>query len=259
VRDDMASLCECPKKGFAVGDWNRRQDRYARRHRRNFASWQGSQTFRRVRTRHNDRDSGGNSELLNRLIRHLIFLGALAVLALPAPAFASADQVIRDCVLDGKLDHNYSNSELRKARNNLPTDLDEYSDCRDVIAAAIKGGSDRGLGAGSPGVDATDPAGEAAAKAEDQADLAAIASGKGPKPSVDVGGTNLSPDSSGFFNLGGAANEVPLPLLLALILLSLFALASGLGALRERVPALASVPFLSKIPTPRVPFLNRRR
>jgi hypothetical protein len=187
-----------------------------------------------------------------------MFLGALAVLALPAPAFASADQVINDCARDGKLDHKYSNSELRRARNNLPADLDEYSDCRDVIAAAIKGGSDRGLGAGSPGVGATDPAGEAAARAQDQADLGAIASGKGPKPSVDVGGTNLAPDSSGFFNLGGAANEVPLPLLLALILLSLFALASGLGALRERVPALAEVPLLSKIPTPRVPFLKRR-
>jgi hypothetical protein len=193
------------------------------------------------------------------VVRNLFAILLFAMLALPAPAFASADQVVRDCVYDGKLDHHYSNAELRKARDHLPSDADEYSDCRDVIAAAIKGGSDRGLGAGSPGVGATDPAGEAAAKAEDQADLAAIASGKGPKPSVDVGGTNLSPDSSGFFNLGGAANEVPLPLLLALILLSLFALASGLGALRERVPALASVPFLSKIPTPRVPFLNRRR
>ena len=188
-----------------------------------------------------------------------MILGALAVLAAPAPAFASADQVIKDCVRDGKLDRNYSNSELRKARNNLPADLDEYSDCRDVIASAIKGGSDKGLGAGSPGIGATDPAGEAAAQAQDQADLAALESGKGPKPSVDVGGTSLAPDSSGFFNVGGAANEVPLPLLLALILLSLFALASGLGALRERVPALASMPFLSKIPTPRVPFLTRRR
>jgi hypothetical protein len=181
------------------------------------------------------------------------------VLAAPAPAFASADQVIRDCARDGRLSKSYSNSELRRARNNLPADLDEYSDCRDVIAAAIKGGSDKGIGSGSPGIGATDPAGEAAAQAQDQSDLAAIASGKGPKPSVDVGGTSLKPDSSGYFNLGGAANEVPLPLLLALILLSLFALASGLGALRERVPALAEVPFLSKIPAPRVPFTGRRR
>jgi len=193
------------------------------------------------------------------VLRHLVLIGALAALALPAPAFASADQVIRDCARDGKLDHKYSNSELRRARNNLPADLDEYSDCRDVIAAAIKGGSDKGIGAGSPGVGATDPAGEAAAQAQDQGDLAAITSGKGPSPSVDVGGTSLKPDSSGFFNLGGAANQVPLPLLLALILLSLFALASGLGALRERVPALSGVPFLSKIPAPRVPFLKRRR
>jgi hypothetical protein len=259
VRDDTTSLGEGPEKGFAVGDWNRRQDCYARRHRRNFALWQGSQTFRRVRNRQNEDDSGGEPEHLKRLVQHLMLLGALAVLALPAPAVASPDQVISDCVRDGQLDRHYSNSELRRAKNNLPTDLDEYSDCRDVIAAAIKGGSDKGLGAGSPGIGGTDPAGEAAAQAQDQADLAALASGKGDKPSVDVGGTNLSPDSSGFFNLGGAANDVPLPLLLALILLSLFALASGLGALRERVPALASVPFLSKIPAPRVPFLTRRR
>ena len=195
---------------------------------------------------------------MKRLIPHLLTIGALALLALPANAFASADQVIRDCARDGKLDHNYSNSDLRKARNNLPSDLDEYSDCRDVIASAIKGGSNRGLGAGSPGVGATDPAGEAAAQAQDQNDLAAVAAGKGEKPSVNVGGTQLQPDSSGFFNVGGAANEVPLPLLLALILLSLFALASALGAVRDRVPALASMPLLSKIPTPRVPFLKRR-
>ena len=195
---------------------------------------------------------------MKRLTAYLLTIGALALLALPANAFASADQVIRDCARDGKLDHDYSNSELRKARNNLPSDLDEYSDCRDVIASAIKGGSDRGLGAGSPGVGATDPAGEAAAQAKDQNELAAIATGKGEKPSVNVGGTKLEPDSSGYFNVGGAANEVPLPLLLALILLSLFALASALGAVRDRVPALASVPLLSKIPTPRVPFLKRR-
>lgn len=201
---------------------------------------------------------GRDPSTLNRAVRYLLILGALAALALPASAFASADQVIRDCARDGRLDHKYSNSELRRARNNLPADLDEYSDCRDVIAAAIKGGSDKGIGSGSPGIGATDPAGEAAAQATDQGDLAAIASGKGPKPAVDVGGTSLSPDSSGFFNVGGAANEVPLPLLVALILLSLFALASGLGALRERVPALAEVPFLSKIPAPRVPFLHRR-
>jgi hypothetical protein len=192
-----------------------------------------------------------------RVLRHLLILSALLVLSLPVPAFASADQVIRDCARDGRLDHDYSNAELRRARNNLPADLDEYSDCRDVIAGAIKGGSAGSSGLGSPGVGGTDPAGEAAAAAQDQADLAAAAQG-GSAPTVDVGGTSLQPDSSGFFNLGDAANKVPLPLLLALLLLGGLALASGVGSLRERVPALARIPLLSKIPAPRVPFFGRR-
>jgi hypothetical protein len=192
-----------------------------------------------------------------RALRQIVLVAALALLALPAGASASADAVIKDCARDGRLDKEYSNAELRRARNNLPADLDEYSDCRDVIASAIKGASAGGGGHGSPGIGATDPAGEAAAAAEDQADLAAAAQGGSP-PTVDVGGTSLRPDSSGFFNLGDAANEVPLPLLLALLLLGSLALASGVGSLRERVPALARIPLLSKIPALRVPFFGRR-
>ena len=45
---------------------------------------------------------------------------------------------------------------------------------------------------------------------------------------------------------------------LALLLLGGLALASGVGSLRERVPALARIPLLSKIPALRVPFFGRR-
>jgi len=195
---------------------------------------------------------------LIRRARNLVALLALALVVVPTPAMGSADQVLRDCIWDGDLDHTYSNAELRKARNNIASDTDEYSDCSDVIAAAIKGGSNRGSGAGSPGVGVTDPAGEAAARTEDAGELAALTDSKGAAPSVDVGGTSLAPDSSGFFNLAGTANQVPLPLLIALILLALFAMASGAAALRERVPALARIPLLSKLPTLRVPFFQRR-
>jgi hypothetical protein len=197
---------------------------------------------------------------MNRVVRHLLLIGVLLMLAVPASAYASADQVIRDCARDGKLDQHYSNAELRKARNHLPSDLDEYSDCRDVIAGAIKGGSDRGGGKASPGIAATDPAGEQAAQAADQSTLATIAAkGAGGKaPKLDVGGHSLKPDSSGFFNLGSAANKVPVPLLIALALVCAMALATGLGSFRERVPALARVPFVSKIPSLRVPFIGRR-
>ena len=180
------------------------------------------------------------------------------MVVVPTPAMASADQVLRDCIRDGRLDGKYSNAELLKARDNIPADSDEYSDCSELIAAAIKGGSNRGSGAGSPGVGAIDPAGEAAARTQDAGDLAALTDGEGDGPSVDVGGTSLAPDSSGFFNLAGAANQVPLPLLIALLLLALFAMASGAAALRERVPALARIPLLSKLPTARVPFTKRR-
>ena len=164
------------------------------------------------------------------MVRLLTLSGLILLLAAPTASAGVREKILRECQ-NGRITGNYTPGQLRDARRHIPTDLDEYSDCRDVIASAIKGGSNRGSGAGSPGVGATDPVGEAAAKADDTADLTAIAASKDP-PKVDVGGTSLAPDSSGFFNLGGAANEVPLPLLLALILLSLFALASGLGALR---------------------------
>jgi hypothetical protein len=183
----------------------------------------------------------------------------LVPLSLPAPALASADEVIRDCSKDGRIDGKYSNEELRRARDNLPADLDEYSDCRDTIAAAIKGDSDRSGGTRSPGIGGTDPAGETAAQATDQSDLAAITQGEDAPP-LSVGGNSVEPDDSGFFNLGGAGNELPLPLLLALILLCVLAIASGVGSLRERVPAIARVPLLSKMKMPswRVPFIGRR-
>ena len=194
---------------------------------------------------------------MRRLLLHLPLVAALALLALPAPAFASSEQAIRDCAFDEDLDRKYSNKELREAADNLPSDLREYSDCREILLGAVTAGSDKSGGAGSPGIGGSDPAGESAAQAADQAELAAMA-GSGGSPRVDVGGTSLEPDSSGFFGLGNAANKVPLPLMVALLLLGVMALASGAGGLRERVPALARIPLLSKLPTPRVPFIGRR-
>ena len=70
----------------------------------------------------------------------MLLLTVLAALALPAAA--SADPV-RDCAGDGDLDRRYSNSQLRRALDNIPGELDEYSNCREVIKGAISSGSDR--------------------------------------------------------------------------------------------------------------------
>ncbi|HZG49774.1 MAG TPA: hypothetical protein VEY90_09645 [Thermoleophilaceae bacterium] len=197
-----------------------------------------------------------------KVVRLLLLLGVLAVLALPAAAIATPQQAVRDCVVDGDLDRTYSNAELRRALDLLASDSNEYSDCPDVLEAAIKGGSDRGKGRGSPGLGTTDPAAEAAAQQQDQAALEAIAAAKaaqsGKPPSVRIGDETVEPGPNGIFDLATAANKLPLPLLLALVALSLLALAAGLASLQERSSALGRFAILSKIPTPRVPLPWRR-
>ena len=200
---------------------------------------------------------------MTRVARHLLLLAGLMALAVPGVASASPDQVVKDCADDGVLSGKYSNSDLRKAKDKIPTDLAEYSDCRDVIAAAITSGSDKGGGRNSPGqgvggAGAADP-GEQGARATDAAELEEIAgAGKSDPPSVNVGGEEVEPGANGLFDLASASNELPTPLLVALLALGLLALAGGFVVLRKHVPALERVPLLNKIPTPRVPFTKRR-
>src|SRR5687768_17641965 len=55
-----------------------------------------------------------------RAATSLLVLAVLALLALPGSAMA--DDPITDCSSDGDLDTQWSNSKLRKAIDNLPTD-----------------------------------------------------------------------------------------------------------------------------------------
>jgi hypothetical protein len=195
-----------------------------------------------------------------RAATRLLVLAVLALMALPGSAMAQ--DPIRDCNSDGDLDNKYGNKELRDAIERLPTDLDEYSNCREILSNAITSGSDRGGGRPTLGADGSPlPPEEQAARATDNEDLAAITADpeKSP-PSVKVGDEEVEPGSNGLFDLASASNDLPVPLLVALIALAFVALIGGLVALRERIPALARIPLLSKIPTPRVSlprFLRR--
>lgn len=196
-----------------------------------------------------------------RVVRNLLLLSVLTLLALPAGAQASP---LTDCQGDNDLDRRYTRDELRKALDNLPTDLEEYSNCREVINAAIQSAQNQGGGGGGGGSGSNSGAGGTSGTggvgsssdgftAQDQNDIAPI-TGDGEKnpPAVDVGGQSVKPGDNGLYDLASASNGVPLPLVLALIALALLALVGGLVALRGRVPALARLPVLSKIPTPRV-------
>jgi hypothetical protein len=187
-----------------------------------------------------------------RVVRQLFLLSALALLLVPAAARADA---LSDCTRDNKLDHSYSNSELQKALDNLPTDSDEYSNCREILAAAIHDGSDKGGGRpDSTGPNGSPlPAKEQADRANDAKELASLSNGDRTPPRVDVGGQTVKPGDDGLYDLASASNDLPVPLLIALIALGALALTGALVALRTRIPALGRLPLLSKIPTPRVP------
>jgi hypothetical protein len=193
------------------------------------------------------------------LRRILCILAAVALLA-PATAQASASAIFRDCTLDGKLDKHYSQSDYRDALANVPTDVDEYSDCRDVIRSAqlaaagrggkrgggtgggtssgggstgggTSGGGSTGGGGGSAGAPAArapspNNADEALATATPQ-ERAAVQAGrtKGAEP-VQVAGQVVDPGALGFGSVG-ATNGVPPVLVVVLVLLGL---ALGAGA-----------------------------
>jgi hypothetical protein len=198
---------------------------------------------------------------VTRVVRKLLPVAVLAALALPAVAHADP---VTDCAQDGKLDHKYSNEQLKKSLDNIPSDLAEYSDCQQVISSAIHSDSGKGKHAKAGDAAAGKPVSpkEQAARDKDSKQLAGITGDSGgdpPTPDLQVGGKDVKPGSNGLFDLASASNDLPAPLLVALIAIALLAVAGGLVALRSRVPALARLPLLSKIPTLRVPFSRFKR
>jgi hypothetical protein len=170
--------------------------------------------------------------------RLLGLMVAAALLASPAVAHASPQQVIRDCAQDGKLDRHYSLSDLKKAESKLPTDVDEYTNCRDVInQAEVQGsggnghGTAHGAAAGSGG-----SGGGGSAASPDDVRALNNAKGSSKPPSLSLHGQKVMPGGGGVFKTAGAANDVPMPVLFALIALGALTAGGGLVALRRRFP-----------------------
>ena len=153
------------------------------------------------------------------------------LVAAPAAQAGTRADIVADCFDDGKLDGNYTASQIRDARNNLPADVDQYSDCRDVLARAL-GGSGSSNVAGPGGGGSTEPL--APSGPDEQRALEAAVGDGGGKP-VQVGGTTVVPGASGFA-AGAARSAIPTSLLVALILLGVAALAAAAPYPRHTVP-----------------------
>lgn len=194
--------------------------------------------------------------------RLLPILAALlvALLALPAFAQASGEDVIRDCSEDGTIDGSYSQSEYEDARDNLPSDVDQYSDCRDVIAQAQAGNRKRsgggggassgsgGTGAGqsrrggSPKPFEGDPAlaTRSGAYAPTQDDKTAYDRARSDAARGGSLPGGLAIPAAGDFT-PASPNSLPLPVLLALVAVALLVAVTLALVARNRLPALDRV------------------
>jgi hypothetical protein len=191
-------------------------------------------------------------------------LTALTILCLAMPAAASADssvtKLLRDACRDEHIDGTYTQAQYKKALDQLPTDSDEYTGCREVLQrgrlAALGAGKRRGGGGGSTGTGAGTAGGSGSAgggssgasspapaanadplaSATPQQRKALAQAGKSAK-AVDIGGELVQPGALGLGELSGAGRDVPAPLIALIGLLAATALGVGGWWLWSRVLA----------------------
>jgi hypothetical protein len=187
--------------------------------------------------------AGRRSDVGRRFLSMLRLAAISLAVSLLAPALAraSGDDVIKDCTHNGQLTKTYTQKEYDQALANLPADVDEYGDCRQIIrdaqlAAAGGGNGSTGGPAGSiPGV------GPAASvprtQAEKQALAQATSKGDAPVKLASNGGTGGKPlvPGASSFDAGGITHGLPTPVIVALALLGVAALAGALIALRPQI------------------------
>jgi hypothetical protein len=153
-----------------------------------------------------------------------LVLAALVGLVGAAPALGSAKDVIRDCSEDGVLNGHYSHGELAKALDKLPSDLDEYTDCRAVIRSAELRSAKK-QNSGPAGATAAPPTPDEQRKIDDAARSA------GP---VKVGGKTIRPGASGAaFKAAGLGTDLPPLVLAVLVAIAGATLAAGTLAARR--------------------------
>jgi hypothetical protein len=171
-------------------------------------------------------------------MRRLLITAVLGCLLLPAAAWASGNAVIKDCTDDGVIQGHYSQQDYKNALNNLPTDVDEYTNCRDVIKRAQLAATGGG-GGGTPGGGAavappgTDPL--ANASAAERAAVDAARKGGAAKP-IRIGGKLVQPGKLGFGGLG-SPTKLPGSLIAVLVAIGIAAAAAGATYVRNRVIA----------------------
>jgi hypothetical protein len=178
------------------------------------------------------------------VLRLSLLITIVALLALPAVAAASPSQIYDDCQDNGRLDKTYPTGDYRKALKNMPEDLDEYTDCRDLVRAGLAGlnssggnGSNAGgtSGAGGSGGGSSNPD---IPQGNGAGSIPLGPDGKPLNPEIDARpdekaelnaartGETIRPTSAGV-RPGEPNSDLPGPLIAVLILAGLAAAAAG--------------------------------
>ena len=191
--------------------------------------------------------------MLRFMLPRLAFIALVAVLAAAAPAQADAtrNKILRECQ-NGSLTGDYTAKEIRDARANIPDDLDQYTDCRDVLTRALLdlagggsgggGGDDVGGAGGSFGGGSGGGTGAAPLTPATDADREALeqASSGGAAP-LQIAGRNVTPGDA-------LRNDLPTTLIVLLALLAAAAAAATAPFLRRHAPSLAGLgPALRRV------------
>jgi hypothetical protein len=167
----------------------------------------------------------------------LLTLSGLILLLAAVPASAGVrEQILRECQ-DGRITGSYTPRQLRDARKHIPTDIDEYSDCRDVLSQAALGGRGGGGGnsraSGAPG--GVQPnSGRAPLTASDPVENQTLNDARLRSDKQSIGDQSLIPGAAGFAS-NAERHGLPTPVLVALILLGLCASAATFASVRRRV------------------------
>lgn len=171
-------------------------------------------------------------EFATRTFTTLVAVLAVSAVA-AAAAVASPISVIRDCSEDGVLNGKYTQKELDGALDQLPSDLDEYTDCRAVIRRAQLGSAgDSHRKAGAAGVAARVDA----AAPPSPSEQGAIERAAKDDDEVRIGGEGVRPGEEGAqFDSAGFGTDMPPLLLILLVGLATATLAGAMLSARRRL------------------------
>jgi hypothetical protein len=198
------------------------------------------------------------------VVRSLLAIAFVLLLTASPASAASRTEILRDCQ-DGSLSGTYTASELRDARSHIPADIDQYSDCRDVLTRALTSGSGTGTdggssssgggSGGSSGGGTSSSSGSSGSGSSGSSDVAPNAAAPAPvlKPEtqkeqhalddagttggatpVTVGERPIVPGATAF-DAGEPGNRLPSSLVVTLVLLAVAAAAAAAPAARRRV------------------------